>query len=193
MVACDMMVQECEIEVVGPVAETSETAEVKKKRGPKPGSRQRTATRRNYVLRKIPGASEADVDALIKKTNIYHVHIARVVEIWLRCQGKCELCQDRIFLTRGLQGDESGEVAHCDHDHETGKVRGMLCSRCNLMVGGYEKALRFGEKKIRAYLKLHRRLYGEKPPSQYATPSGRAAAALHEHWFGGHDGPWGSD
>ena len=40
-----------------------------------------------------------------------------------------------------------------DHCHKTNKVRGLICSGCNIMIGGYEKAtLQLGEKTIRDYL-----------------------------------------
>lgn len=39
--------------------------------------------------------------------------------------GKCRICADAITVSR----------AATDHDHQTGKVRGLLCSRCNSMLG----------------------------------------------------------
>ena len=40
-----------------------------------------------------------------------------------------------------------------DHCHKTNRVRGLICSGCNIMIGGYEKAtLQLGEKTIRDYL-----------------------------------------
>jgi ribosomal protein L37E len=37
--------------------------------------------------------------------------------------GKCQVCE---FETASL---------HCDHDHETGRIRGWLCSNCNTALG----------------------------------------------------------
>jgi hypothetical protein len=42
--------------------------------------------------------------------------------------GRCGVCRE-VFSEEGL----------CiDHDHTTGEVRGLLCKRCNLLVGWIE-------------------------------------------------------
>jgi hypothetical protein len=47
--------------------------------------------------------------------------------------GKCAIC------TREFR---SQKETHRDHDHETGKARGLLCSSCNTCLGHYEKRMR---------------------------------------------------
>ena len=54
--------------------------------------------------------------------------------------GLCALC------------DESTKL-YADHDHETGKVRGLLCNRCNLNLGIYEKLGK--DPKVTAYLSFY--------------------------------------
>jgi hypothetical protein len=39
----------------------------------------------------------------------------------------CAICR-RVHIGRG-------DRLHIDHDHVTGKVRGLLCMRCNTMIG----------------------------------------------------------
>lgn len=46
--------------------------------------------------------------------------------------GKCALCKKEIKMFVGRDG---GFVDHC---HTTGKVRSILCNRCNTVVGGLE-------------------------------------------------------
>jgi hypothetical protein len=41
--------------------------------------------------------------------------------------GKCAICGN----------DNGGKYLHVDHDHVTGKVRGLLCSECNHGLGNF--------------------------------------------------------
>ena len=52
--------------------------------------------------------------------------------LMLRANGKCELCQT------------PAEKLCIDHDHSSGKIRGILCDRCNKALGAYEYIAQFG-------------------------------------------------
>lgn len=60
-------------------------------------------------------------------------------EMVLAQNGKCAICNDDF---------KSQRLTHVDHCHKTGKVRKLLCSRCNGALGWYEKYT----KQIQEYL-----------------------------------------
>lgn len=68
--------------------------------------RKSLAASRRSALRRRYGMTPAEADALLADQD-----------------GACAICGEPIVRF------------HIDHDHETGKVRGALCARCNLGLG----------------------------------------------------------
>ena len=48
-------------------------------------------------------------------------------ELYRRQSGRCAVC--------GIHSVELSRRLSVDHDHETGEVRGLLCSKCNRGIG----------------------------------------------------------
>lgn len=63
-------------------------------------------------------------------------------------KGLCAICQREC---------SSGRRLAVDHDHVTGKARGLLCTSCNIRLGYIEtvKAMRFKLRPFLRYLKAH--------------------------------------
>ena len=68
------------------------------------------------------------------KDGLYRYNMTRTDMIALHesQNNLCKLCSKKLELFVGRQG---GFIDHC---HTTGKVRGILCNRCNTIVGGLE-------------------------------------------------------
>ena len=47
-------------------------------------------------------------------------------DLLVKQNNRCAICSTPIV---------TGRHCHVDHDHTTGKVRGVLCNHCNLMLG----------------------------------------------------------
>lgn len=56
----------------------------------------------------------------------YGITLAQKEEMFARQIGECATCQ---FVFKSVSS------AHVDHCHTSGKVRGLLCSSCNLIAG----------------------------------------------------------
>lgn len=66
------------------------------------------------------------------------VHVKRATEDHLHKvqKGCCAICKNPINVDDNEARNWSEtERAHLDHDHTTGRYRGLLCGYCNLMLG----------------------------------------------------------
>ena len=73
----------------------------------------------------------------------YGITLKQYNEILTKQNGVCLLCGNKTAYKN------KGRNLFVDHDHETGKIRGLLCSRCNTVIGQIEL---IGIKKIIGYL-----------------------------------------
>ena len=69
---------------------------------------------------------EAVLDAVRRRK--YGVTNEWVSATWEMQSRSCAICFDPIVV----------RSAHLDHDHKTGRVRGLLCARCNLRLSVIE-------------------------------------------------------
>lgn len=69
----------------------------------------------------------------------YGITVQEKDQMVLDCGGICPIC---------LNAFKDRRDTHLDHDHETGRVRGVLCGSCNRKLGWYEKHLG----RVNAYL-----------------------------------------
>jgi hypothetical protein len=80
--------------------------------------------------------------SMIKRT--YGLSIDEYNEIVSKSNNTCYICGRKSYSDRRL---------HLDHDHKTGKVRGILCARCNWYLATIEKNPGILDK-IKLYLDL---------------------------------------
>jgi hypothetical protein len=61
----------------------------------------------------------------------YGIDKEALEEIWREQREKCPIC--------GKSKEPSGKRFHIDHDHTTGIIRGLLCSKCNMGIGIFDE------------------------------------------------------
>lgn len=69
---------------------------------------------------------------MLRKYNMTREMVAQRIE---QSDGKCVLCDRSIFLP-DLGEYPKPSWAVIDHDHSSGKIRGVICSTCNSGLGG---------------------------------------------------------
>ena len=74
---------------------------------------------------------------------IYGLQPGQYNQIYVRQGGTCAICRRARGIARNLA---------VDHDHATGLVRGLLCSRCNEMLGHLRDDIETAQRVI-AYLR----------------------------------------
>jgi len=65
--------------------------------------------------------------------NRYNLNRKQQIQLLESQNYKCALCESVISLFVG--NNQSGVIDHC---HKTGKVRGVICSYCNVALGRIE-------------------------------------------------------
>lgn len=61
--------------------------------------------------------------------NKYNVPLSFVEQLWVSQNKKCKICLADI--------QSEGSLTHLDHCHSSGKIRGLLCTQCNVGLGAF--------------------------------------------------------
>ena len=82
--------------------------------------------------------SEARVNRNLK--NRYGITAAEKQQMILNQNSMCLICSNELKNEREI---------HVDHCHETNKIRGILCSKCNLLLGHAKDSIEILKKAIK--------------------------------------------
>ena len=64
----------------------------------------------------------------------YGLTVEQYTEMQVAQGSRCKIC--------GKRGEDFDKIGICvDHDHKTGKVRGLLCNPCNQLLGNAQDSL----------------------------------------------------
>ncbi len=80
----------------------------------------------------FPGKPKAEGRRASKLKAKYGMSISEYDLLWEDQEGLCAICGQPETMKH-----QNGSVLRLsvDHSHKTGKVRGLLCRQCNLMIG----------------------------------------------------------
>lgn len=95
-----------------------------------------------------PGLCCEEGRAVRKRTAKYGIELDEYRNLLDRAAGYCEVCHDPF--------PDSGQYVgyRIDHNHQTGKIRGLLCHKCNILLG-YVEGSEDRVEQIIEYLSAH--------------------------------------
>ena len=94
------------------------------------GRRARDSEKNREYLRQWRDANVERRKELARAWNLrlYGLRPEDYIDLYEQQHGRCKIC--------GTSGEDfGGRRLHVDHDHDTGKVRGLLCGLCNTGIG----------------------------------------------------------
>jgi hypothetical protein len=93
-----------------------------------------------FTMRKLPTPLERRSRRLERAYGLTHIDYVVMLN---EQDGGCAICHTP---------PQRGQHLAVDHDHKTGYVRGLLCTRCNLQLGWYEA----NRRAVTLYLRKHK-------------------------------------
>jgi hypothetical protein len=109
----------------------------------------------------------------LKKT--YGISYKEYLIILKEQDGLCAICktkQEKIHHKSNKQ-----QKLSVDHDHDTGEVRGLLCSKCNFALGGFKDKVEYLQNAITYLTKDtnygNKRTNDNSPPDSNEEDSGK--------------------
>ena len=89
-------------------------------------NKERINKRRKELYLKNPRYKDKKMDWHYRHK--YGISLREKEKMWKQ-QRKCPICQKKILTIK---------MAHVDHDHTTGAIRGLLCTNCNMGLGNFK-------------------------------------------------------
>jgi hypothetical protein len=95
----------------------------------RPNGKGRLSECKECMKSRVKNRYDNDPDLVndMRAANTYGISLQEVRDMRERSGGICSICNQ--------EGQHHHKRLVIDHDHNTGKVRGLICSKCNSMIG----------------------------------------------------------